>query len=618
MAVSLGQNLFSRRAQLALGRSTSALTQSFERLSSGQRINRASDDAAGLAVSDSLKAKGRILGRARLNINDGVSALEIAQSALGTSQSLLTRMAELAQQAANGSMSRAQRKVLDAEYQQLSKEILRIQKTTQFNGVNVINGGDRSANAARIAATIGGSRRTDLSGDGRYLTYTTDNSIEQLDVLTGQTRQVTDTGSISHLLSSAGGETIIFVDTTGKNVFKWSRSTGEVQQVVDGTGASNSGQFTLSADGSTLAFFSTAHYGPNGQVLSDNGVDSQLHVVNLESGVFSALQFEFSVANTLTLSSDGSFIAFLSSENITGSNPGLNLEGFVANTGNLTASIRQIEGARNASELFGVSNTGRAFFVSTENPAGLNSTNQYQVFSSQYDQTGSLNQLTTFSHSGTLQRYKLNSDGETISFLGDGVIGNQNPDLAIQAFRLELSSGELRQLTSYSASDPMYNNGVDFLSADGYSGIFVDLTDLYLYDFRLRDTEFNIETGAGGAGSIQSAFGALDSSIRGLGTMLLTSRDSAGAALDHAFSALQKIGQLTGIMGAAMSRLEVANRLVAGNIVVTDSARSRIVDTDIASETAALMLNKIRQQTGASILAQANLQPQLAIQLLRN
>jgi flagellin-like hook-associated protein FlgL len=119
---------------------TSQLSSVFERLSSGQRINRASDDAAGLAIADSLNAGSRIFNQALRNLNDGVSLFNIADSAIENLSGIMIRMEELAEQAASGTYGNQQRKALDGEAQALSKEYFRISKTTTFNGIALLSG----------------------------------------------------------------------------------------------------------------------------------------------------------------------------------------------------------------------------------------------------------------------------------------------------------------------------------------------------------------------------------------------------------------------------------------------------------------------------------------------
>ena len=141
MPITLGSNIASLQAQRRLSTATDGLSRTYERLSSGQRINRASDDAAGLAIADSLKASQRIATVAIRNANDGISTIGIADSALSEIGNVLTRLAELAEQSANGVFSVTQRSALSNEFVALASEIERIATITTFNGVALLSGG---------------------------------------------------------------------------------------------------------------------------------------------------------------------------------------------------------------------------------------------------------------------------------------------------------------------------------------------------------------------------------------------------------------------------------------------------------------------------------------------
>jgi flagellin len=140
MPISLGSNIASLQAQRRLSSSSDRLAQTFERLSSGQRINKASDDAAGLAIADSLRADQRVATVAIRNANDGISSIAIADSALAEIGNVLTRLAELSEQSANGVFSVVQRQALSNEFTSLASEIERIAVTTEFNGVKLLSG----------------------------------------------------------------------------------------------------------------------------------------------------------------------------------------------------------------------------------------------------------------------------------------------------------------------------------------------------------------------------------------------------------------------------------------------------------------------------------------------
>jgi flagellin len=116
------------------------LGQVFNRLSSGHRINRGADDAAGLAIAESLRVQARIAGQAIRNANDGISTIAIADGALGEVANILARLAELASQSANGTLTTTQRSVVASEFVELGSEIERIAVVTEFNGIKLLSG----------------------------------------------------------------------------------------------------------------------------------------------------------------------------------------------------------------------------------------------------------------------------------------------------------------------------------------------------------------------------------------------------------------------------------------------------------------------------------------------
>jgi len=138
--ISLSSNLPSLRAQNNLAKSTFGLSKSMERLSSGLRINRAGDDAAGLAIADSLRADARLASVAVRNANDGISLIAVAAGAMAEIGNILSRMLELANQSANGVYTNVQRSPLQQEFLALGSEMQRIAHTTTFNGIGALLG----------------------------------------------------------------------------------------------------------------------------------------------------------------------------------------------------------------------------------------------------------------------------------------------------------------------------------------------------------------------------------------------------------------------------------------------------------------------------------------------
>lgn len=133
-------NLTAMNANRQLGITTGAQAKSSEKLSSGYRINRAGDDAAGLTISEKMRSQIRGLNKASANAQDGVSLIQVAEGALNETHSILQRMNELATQAANDTNTTADRGAIQDEINQLTSEINRIASTTQFNTKNLIDG----------------------------------------------------------------------------------------------------------------------------------------------------------------------------------------------------------------------------------------------------------------------------------------------------------------------------------------------------------------------------------------------------------------------------------------------------------------------------------------------
>lgn len=142
MTINIRTNVASLRGQRFLNATSESLSNTYNRLSSGRRINSASDDAAGLAIAESLRNSQRIATVAVRNAQDGISAVSIADGALEQVSAFLFRLSELAQQSATGTYTADQRSAMQGEFAALGSEIERIAKTTAFNGVQLLAGGD--------------------------------------------------------------------------------------------------------------------------------------------------------------------------------------------------------------------------------------------------------------------------------------------------------------------------------------------------------------------------------------------------------------------------------------------------------------------------------------------
>jgi flagellin len=140
MSLTILTNVASMNAQRNLAGTQSALSASIGRLSSGMRINSASDDAAGLGISENLKADIRGLAQAQRNANDGISMSQVAEGSMNDMQGIVSRMRELAVQSANGTLGATERGYVQTEFGQLQGEINRIGSVTEFNGQKLLDG----------------------------------------------------------------------------------------------------------------------------------------------------------------------------------------------------------------------------------------------------------------------------------------------------------------------------------------------------------------------------------------------------------------------------------------------------------------------------------------------
>ena len=177
MAQVINTNVFSINAQRSLNKSQGVLGTSMERLSSGLRINRAKDDAAGLAISQAFTSQITGMDQAVRNANDGISLVQSAEGGLEEVASMLQRMRELSVQAANGTYNATDRSYLNDEFEQLQNEISRVSNATQFNGIDILGSGqaitmqvgfDSGANHIMIVSTID-ITATDATGIGSAL-----------------------------------------------------------------------------------------------------------------------------------------------------------------------------------------------------------------------------------------------------------------------------------------------------------------------------------------------------------------------------------------------------------------------------------------------------------------
>jgi len=204
MGLRVNTNVTSINAQRNLATVTERLGGNYRRLSTGLRISSAADDAAGLAISERLRAQVRSLEQAKRNANDGISLVQTAEGALNEVSSILVRLRELAVQSSNGSVSNADKETLDEEFQSLVNEVNRIGRSTEFNGVKLLDG---SSTSVSFQVGFGTTTGIDTLSVSLSPSLSTSLSLQSLDIGSGgaTTTAITNIDSAINTISSLRG-----------------------------------------------------------------------------------------------------------------------------------------------------------------------------------------------------------------------------------------------------------------------------------------------------------------------------------------------------------------------------------------------------------------------------
>ena len=236
MSSTINTNINSLTAQRNLSQTSNALSTSIQRLSSGLRINSAKDDAAGLGISQRFTSQIRGLNQAVRNANDGISLAQTAEGALGSAGNILQRVRELAVQSANATNSASDRAALNAEVGQLTSELDRIAKTTQFNGTNLLDGSFGSAsfqvgaNANQTITATSANFSTNKYGNNRIGSVVAATAGGEGDLVTG--------GTANAVASSAGAAAAITSRITAGGTITINGASGSSTAIGVAAGAS--------------------------------------------------------------------------------------------------------------------------------------------------------------------------------------------------------------------------------------------------------------------------------------------------------------------------------------------------------------------------------------------
>jgi len=608
-SVVLNSNVASLQAQRRLGQGSAGLSKSLERLSSGLRINRAGDDAAGLSISESLKADRRISNQGIRNFNDGLSLLSVADATVESLSNIVIRLKELAEQAANGVYGKAQRKALDQEAQKLSAEYTRIAQSAQFNNVKLFDGsfgsvvfqGGVSQNGG-ISTSMGGAIGTGSFSAGVSLGFSV-NVTEVADL---------NTDGVDDIVIAQNGSIGIAI-SNGNGTFQAVRNYTSLGIVQDAKAGDFNGDGILDVAATDTTSVLSVYYGNgNGTFRSAVSVFSVGSVGNIAVGDFNGDGRDDLAATdgsgtgwTGLSQSNGTFGAFISvstSTALTLASGDLNNDGFddlIFN--NFASDLIRVK----------LSNGDGYFRTRTLFTDQL----PYSSTIGDINNDGKLDIVTAASNGDALDLFLGNGDGTFVTLdplyggdsprsvaLGD-VDGDGNTDLIYlsqfdSALNIALGNGNGTFRASVSTSAAFGNYGAIQLGDFNGDGV----SDMTIYDPSSANDTVRFGNTRTGAGPLAP----------------FTLKNIAGArqALASLSLRLSQLSIQRGSIGALQSRVGTAINALQVSSENVGSAISRITDVDVAEESSQLLKQRIIQNAAVGILAQANAQPALALRLL--
>ncbi len=603
MALTVNSNIASLNAQRHLTKINSRLGKSIERLSSGLRINKASDDAAGLAIATKLGTQVRGLNQAIRNANNAITLVQTAEGGINTVTNILQRLRELTVQSASDDNTSADRANLAVEATNLTTELTRIVNTSEFNTTKLLDGSFNSryfqvgANfSQKVTFTIGDVRGKSIGGRAQLTADIADGVTNAVDENLG-------TGEIK----------INGVDVVATN------STDDQYSVltVKGSGALDSqlavGTVSFAINGTAV----TLSVGTASALTGNEMVTSLVAAINAAS-----------ITNITARAVDGSIIAIDAKK---GANLNLAVSGTDANATGHSFLLSAFGLTGTASAMFGSGTTNAINNYNGESSAvakaaAINAVNSGVTATAQaLNVTGSL-----AVGAGTLAAGDVYINGVDIGAVtitaSDGTgslitaINNQTSETGVTA---KTDNGGKLVMT---AADGR-NIAVDVRNAtiDGYlnmSGTATNNIYIYRSSVLLNDDEAfsltsssSLEDLTGTTGTSSSA--AADVSTYNVASISIETQANAEAAMLTIDAALDDVNAIRARIGAVQNGLEftVSNLEIAAEN--SAASQSRILDADFAVETAQFTRNQIMVQAATAMLAQANSLPQAALQLLQ-
>ncbi len=615
MSQVINTNIASLNAQLNLSKSQGALQTSLQRLSSGMRINSAKDDAAGLSISDRMSSQITGLDQAVRNANDAISLSQTAEGALNTVDTNLQRIRQLALQSANSTNSSSDRAALNAETQSLITEIQRVSSTTQFNGLNLLDGTFASsqfqvgANANQTISVSIGASTTDQLGSwgGTAGTFVSANALTSAASLKINNVQVGNSqdlsGTIAGWDATSASSKAAAINTVSATTAVTASATTTLSGNIPIKGqALNSGDLLINGVAiGAIAGSGSANGEANNVVAAINLLSTSTGVVATANASTGAITLNAADGRNISLSASSAGAA-AKVYNATGMKAGTigaaalgSTQSFSLATSGITGDTVIVSGVTFRFDRTVSGNTVNSGSSVTVGVLGNTSTAGSATNLLAALTSAQTNALT----SGALGSITATAQGANMINLTDaryGTIGAAS-----------LNSTVTRTGTSITATITNTVTGADFTNGTAVATRgTISLTS---------DANFSlVDAGGGLAATGMSTFNVNQTKLSSLSIDTVANSNTAINTVD---AALAQVNTLRAQLGATQNRFAstVSNLQTTSQNI--SAARSRIQDTDFAAETANLTRSQILQQAGVAMLSQANALPNLVLSLLK-
>ena len=628
-------NMQAANANRMLNVTTSAQSKSTEKLSSGYRINRAADDAAGLTISEKMRKQIRGLDRASTNAEDGVSAVQTAEGALTEVHSMLQRMNELATQSANGTNSTTDRQAIQDEIDQLTTEIDRVSETTKFNETYLLKGDTDGATSAKNvnAHDAGLAGKLVANGDGTS-TFKLDKALADGDNVTIAGKKYT-IGSTT--ASTDGFEKL---DTLGAKKV----SVGD--SVTDANGNKKTLVDKFSNTGTAANIYEA------GDKIKIDGkeytIATTTDLSKTTGAELSSADAQQMVSEALANGKEASFTSKATAKGIYAANATMDVKIVSALDTNEVSSLGIATTAK-VSDLKGtalaagdvVSLSGKAITATAEAPANMSTVKDIVKSLQKNDAIQIGGKKITISDKTSLadDKYTVN---DALSLLNDKDTVNFDNVTSAEG-KAALTVSGLKASTDYTAVDTkVAASGDNVISAkDAYSmmaeelqkasSIGADVAAEVKSDnsgnFTIKQgtvdvkeaLSFNLHVGADAdsTNKITVDIDSMSSAGLGIKGIKADTEQDATYAIDAIADAISQVSSQRSALGAIQNRLEHTINNLDNVVENTTTAESRIRDTDMAEEMVNYSKNNILAQAGQSMLAQANQSNQGVLSLLQ-